>query len=150
MKLHKSLLLPISIILLGLTTGCSTLNYFEKGDVQTAIRITVVMYVDGHPEKANDVLKVIQKTRADLAIAQEITISKAAMFIRKNIVWNKLEPWQAIAVDALIVKVENAIDSEIQFSQIPPDKIVMVDTVLGWIEDAVVFAQKVNGNGEIE
>ena len=140
-KIIESILLVLIGVGIGISTGCATLNYLQQGDIKTAIRIATVLYVDNDPEKAEDVLYVVRKTREDIDEYQEITIAKAAQFVRANVVWSKLKPLEAIAADTVISRVEAAIDHEIKHAQIPPDKVVLVRNVLDWIEEAVVLSQ---------
>lgn len=140
-KIIESVLLVLIGIGIGISTGCATLNYLQQGDIKTAIRIATVLYIDNDPEKAEDVLYVVRKTREDIDEYQEITISKAAQFVRANVVWSKLKPLEAIAADTVISRIEAAIDHEIKHAQIPPDKIVLVRSVLDWIEEAIILSQ---------
>jgi hypothetical protein len=131
----------IIALLLSLNTGCSTLNYIQTSDVKTAVRIATFLYVDDDPKKAADVLYVIDKTREDIELYKEISISKAIEYVKANVLWEELKPIEAIAAEAIIDRIGVAIDNEIKHAQIPPDKIVLVHNVLDWIEESIILSQ---------
>lgn len=131
----------LTSVFLFSTVSCATLNVLEQADIKTAVRIATVLYVDSDPQKAEDVLFVINETRKDISEYQEITIAKATEFVRQNIVWKNLKPIEALAADAVITRISAAIDYEIAHAKIPPNKIVLVHNVLDWIEEAVVLSQ---------
>jgi len=120
------------------SAGCATLSNIkvQKRDLNSAVKVAVVLYIKGDTNKAQSIIKLVQKTRADIGSVETISISGAAEFVRKNIVWRKLKPAEALVADMVINHVEAAIDAEIRNAQIPPDTLVLVHSVLDWVEQA--------------
>lgn len=132
----------IGLFLLAfVTTGCATLGPIQQSDIRDAIRIAVVLYIDGDAEKAAEVMAVVEKSREEISLLEKVTITEAALRVRQNILWDELEASEIIIIEAIISRVENAILAEIRNSKIPPDKLVLLYNVFDWIEDAAAFSQ---------
>jgi len=146
-KRTKTILIILLVVTLaggGLTTltGNKSLKFFQSGDVKTAVRISTMLYIDNDPAKADSVISVMRKTRASVDEHKEITIAKAAEEVRSNIVWNKLEPVEALIAEAAILKIEAALANEIKHAHVSSNKVVIVHNVLDWIKDSAFLVKQ--------
>lgn len=131
----------IALLSFALLTGCGTLSLSQTADIRTTVRLATVLYVNDNQERAEDVLFVIEETRRDLNSLEAVSIAKVGDFVRENILWQKLTPLEAVAVEGLIDRIQLSIRSEIENAELPADKLVLVRNVLDWIEDAILRVQ---------
>ncbi len=133
--------LTLALLSLLILTGCTTLQNVHISDVKSVVRISTILYVGESPEKAANVLYVIRETRREINLIEEISIESVSQYVRENIVWQELNPIEAVTVESLIDRIERSIKNEIRTAAIPPDTMVLVNDVLYWIEDAVQLSQ---------
>ena len=137
----KKLLSMLCLAVLVISTGCATLQNVHRSDIKSVVRISTILYVGDSPQKASDVLYVIQETREDINVLDEVSIETVSEYVRENVVWQELRPIEAVTVEALISRIERSIKEEIRTAAIPLDTMVLVNDVLDWISEAVMLSQ---------
>jgi hypothetical protein len=121
--------------------ACTTIPAPRYSDLRMTVRVATILYIGDSQQKADDALQLVTKIQHQIDKFDVVSVEALMQYVRKEIVWQKLKPIEAVTIDELLLRIERSINEEIIHAQVPPDTKVIVYDVLTWMKEALLMSR---------